>query len=182
MGNGSLMRPREIAVLGIMSALVGVMTLVYVPIPATKGIFNLGESMIFFAAFIFGRRIAGLSGAIGAGIIDAILAPHFLPATILIKFTEGYIAGAIFDWLRKRANEQVVRAFAIEIGGGIMIAGYFIYEAFVLPIGLGSSGGMGAAIAELPWNISQAFIGGLIAILLVTGIEKSYPRIAELRE
>lgn len=182
MGNRNLMSPREIAVLGIMSALVAVLTLVYIPIPATKGYFNLGESMIFFAAFIFGRRVAGLSGAIGAGLIDAILAPQFLPATILIKFTEGYIAGIVFDRLRPYANEQFVRVLAIEIGGVIMISGYFSYEAWILPLGLSSSGGLGVAIVELPWNIVQVLIGGLIAILLVTGIEKSYPRIAELRE
>jgi len=181
MGDGRLMSPREIAVLGIMIALVATMTLILIPIPATKGYFNLGEAMIFFAAFIFGRRIAGLSGAIGAGFIDAIAAPQFLPATILIKFAEGYVAGTIADVLRERANEQVVRAFAVEMGGAIMIIGYFIYEAFVLPLGFDTSAGIGVAIIELPWNISQAFIGGLIAMLLVTGIEKSYPRIRDLK-
>ena len=181
MSNGRLMSPREIAVLGIMSALVAAMTLILIPIPATKGFFNLGEAMIFFTAFIFGRRIAGLSGAIGAALIDAIVAPHFLPATLVIKFAEGFIAGTIFDLLKKHANEQVVRAFAIEIGGGLMIIGYFVYEAFVLPLGLDTSAGIGVAIVELPWNIAQAFIGGLIAMMLASGIEKSYPRISDFK-
>jgi len=184
MHDSELMSPREIAVLGVMIALVAAMTLIIVPIPATRGYFNLGETMIFFAAFVFGRKIAGLSGAIGAGLIDAIVAPYFLPATLIIKFSEGFVAGTIADALKKYGNLQAVRAFAVEIGGSIMIIGYFLYEAFILPIGItdgGGGGGLGAALIELPWNISQVLIGGLIAILLTTGIEKAYPRIADLR-
>jgi len=181
MHDSELMSPREIAVLGVMIALVAAMTLIIVPIPATRGYFNLGETMIFFTAFVFGRKIAGLSGAIGAGLIDAIVAPYFLPATLIIKFLEGFVAGTIADALKKYGNLQAVRAFAVEIGGSIMIIGYFLYEAFILPIGITEGGGLGAALIELPWNISQVLIGGLIAILLTTGIEKAYPRIADLR-
>jgi len=170
-----------VAILGIMIALVATMTMIWVPIPATKGYFNIGEAMIFFAAFLFGRRVAAISGAIGAGIIDAIAAPQFLPATLVIKFLEGYIAGTIVMSLRDHASDWSVKTLACSLGGLVMIVGYFVYEAFVLPLGLDTTAGMGPAIIELPWNILQVLLGGLIAILLTEGIEKSYPRIRDFR-
>lgn len=181
MSDGKLMSPREVAILGITIALVAVMTMIFIPIPATKGYFNLGEVMIFFAAFIFGRKVASLGGAIGAGIIDAIYAPHFLPATIIIKFLEGFIAGTIANRLKKSEKEWLMRGLAVCVGGSVMIISYFVYEAFVLPLGLSANAGLGVAIIELPWNITQVFMGGLIAILLAEGIEKSYPRIKDMK-
>jgi hypothetical protein len=57
----------------------------------------------------------------------------------------------------------------------------------VLPLGLFPEadivyyGGIGPAIAELPFNILQAVLCGFIAVLLAEGIERSYPQIANLR-
>ncbi|MDH4123156.1 MAG: ECF transporter S component [Thermoplasmata archaeon] len=175
------MTPKAVAIYGVMIALVATMTLVLVPIPATRGYFNLGEAMIFFAAFVFGRKVAGVAGAVGAGIIDLIFAPHFLPATIVIKFLEGYVAGTIAIGMRQVSNVWAVRTVACSLAGMIMIAGYFAYEVFVLPLGLSDTGGLGPALVELPFNIFQVLLGGLIAILLAEGIELSYPRIQDFR-
>lgn len=177
-----LMSPKSVVLYGIMIALVAVMTLIYVPIPSTKGIFNLGEAMIFTAAFLFGRKVAAIAGAVGAGIVDLLVAPIFFPGTFIIKFCEGFVAGTIVKSLKDSRNVLAARGLAIGIGGLIMIIGYFCYEAFILPLGLSTTGGLGVAITELPWNICQVLIGGLIAMLLAEGIERSYPRISNFRQ
>lgn len=58
----------------------------------------------------------------------------------------------------------------------------------VLPIGLfpdtpiASYGGLGNALAELPFNVLQVALCGVIAVLLAEGIERSYPQIANLKD
>jgi len=176
-----MMSPKSVVLYGILIALVAALTLIYVPIPSTKGYFNLGEVMIFFAAFVFGGKVAGIAGAFGAGIVDLIVAPHFFPGTFVIKFCEGFVAGTIASSLSNASNIWAVRTLAVGIGGTIMIAGYFCYEAFILPLGLSATGGIPVAITEVPWNIFQVLIGGLTAILLAEGVERSYPRISDFK-
>jgi hypothetical protein len=58
----------------------------------------------------------------------------------------------------------------------------------VLPLGLFPEadivyyGGIGPAMAELPFNVLQVALCGIIAVLLTEGIERSYPQIANLRD
>ncbi len=62
--------------------------------PATGGYFNLGEAVIYIAAFLTSPLVAGLAGGIGASLADLSTGYGiFAPATLVIKFTEGYVAG-----------------------------------------------------------------------------------------
>jgi uncharacterized membrane protein len=181
MSNRKPMSPKNVALLGISIALVAALTTMLVPIPATKGYFNLGEVVIFFLAFIFGWKEAAIAGAIGASIVDLAVAPIFMPATLVAKFLEGSAAGLISSSLREAAKTTWVRTLAIGVGGSLMIATYFLYEWLILPLGLSESGGLGNALAELPFNVFQALLCGIIAILLAEGITRSYPQIANLK-
>ncbi|HUW42968.1 MAG TPA: ECF transporter S component [Thermoplasmata archaeon] len=180
MSNRKPMRPKNVALLGISIALVAAMTTMLVPIPATKGYFNLGEVVIFFLAFMFGWKEAAIAGAIGAGIIDLAVAPVFMPATLVAKFLEGATAGLVVSSLKGVVNVTWVRTLAVGVGGSLMITTYFLYEWFILPLGLSESGGLGNALAELPFNILQVLLCGSIAMLLAVGITRSYPQIANL--
>lgn len=185
--SSNLIASKTIALYGITIALVASLTAITIPITATMGIFNLGETMIFFAAFMFGRRIAAISGVIGACMIDLILAPHFIPATIVAKAVEGFVAGTIAIYAMNYGSHWSSRTIAFTAGGSLMIVTYFCYVAFVLPLGLypeeiTSSGGLGNALFELPWNILQVLIGGTLAVLLAEGTERAYPRVTNLRE
>jgi len=177
-----LMRPEKVALYGVMIALVAAMTAIYVPIPATRGYFNLGEIVIFFAAFMFGSRTAVIAGVIGASIIDAIFAPHFIPATIVAKGLEAFMAGSIALAFIRASNQPIIRTWAFGVGGSLMIMTYFFYEWFILPLGLSDSGGLGAAVTEFPFNVAQVLIGGTVAIILAEAIQRAYPRIENLRD
>lgn len=181
MSNDKPMSPKKVAIYGISIALVAALTAIFVPIPATKGYFNLGEIVIFTVAFLFGRKEAAIAGALGAALIDLILAPQFIPATLVAKSLEGFTAGTIVMVLKGASSSPWVRTLAYGIGGTLMVATYFIYEWLILPLGLSTSGGLGSALAELPFNILQVIICGTVALMLAEGIERSYPQIANLR-
>ncbi len=62
--------------------------------PATGGYFNLGEAVIYIAAILHGPLVAGIAGGVGASLADLSTGYSiFAPATLVIKFTEGYVAG-----------------------------------------------------------------------------------------
>jgi len=56
--------------------------------------------------------------------------------------------------------------FSILVGGLEMVAGYFLYEQFLLGV---------AAIVEVPVNVGQMAVGLLVAIPLVRALWRSMP-------
>jgi uncharacterized membrane protein len=176
------MDPKKVAIY-----LVAALTYIGFPITPTRGYFNFGEVAIFFIAFLIGWKEAAIAGAVGATLIDLILAPFFAPATLVAKAAEGALAGLIVVMLINSTRKTEVRTVAFAAGGCLMIATYFLYEWLVLPLGIFSADvsfyrGIGPALAELPFNIVQAAVGGGIALALAIGIERSYPRISNLRD
>ena len=57
-------------------------------------------------------------------------------------------------------------ALAVLAGGSEMVLGYFLYESFVLQLGVVSASG------EVPFNITQAVVGLLVAVPLVRSIRR----------
>ena len=74
----------------IFAALVAAVTLtIAIPIPATSGYFNFGETLIYVAALLFGPFVGAIAGA-GASLADLLLGYGiFAPGTLVIKGVEG---------------------------------------------------------------------------------------------
>lgn len=141
---------------GVLMALTVVMTMViHIPSPAQTGYINLGDMVIFIAAFFFGKKAGFLVGGIGSAIADLLLGYSvFAPVTLIAKGLEGFIAGAIFETdLGKRHP-----IFPSSIGGLIMALGYFIAEIFMF--------GFNASLINLPANIVQGLFGAVAASML----------------
>ncbi len=204
------MKSREIALTGLMAALTLVVTRSFIiPIPQTKGFFNVGETAVYMAALLFGPRVGGLAGGIGSALADLSLGyASFAPFTLVIKGVEGYVVGllgrraqagvvglvaailglligfwalTVTSWLVRTAAVTVLLAAAVAIilmsrserarrtgsrlaamiaGGLLMVAGYFITQAFILRLGVP------AALVEVPYNIVQmttGIVAGLVA-------------------
>ncbi len=149
----------KIAAAAIFAALVAAVTLLFViPIPATSGYFNLGETLIYVAALLFGPLVGAVAGA-GASIADALVAAQYAPGTFAIKGIEGFLVGFLTKKLNQKIKSLTICAtIAIIIGGFEMVAGYFLYETLALgyPTAL--------AAAEVPFNIVQMLIGLIIAV------------------
>jgi uncharacterized membrane protein len=160
------MSTRQIALVALLIALVAAATLaVRIPVPATQGYINLGDSMVYVAALLFGPLTGMLAGGVGSALADLIGGyAQFAPYTLLIKGLEGLVVG----WLARRLAGHLASAVdllgavvAVVVGGSLMVAGYFAAEAFVM--GLGPA----AAAGEVPGNIFQV-VGGLVAALPVS--------------
>lgn len=150
----------------IMAALVCVATLAFrIPNPM-GGYFNIGDVMVFVSALTFGPMVGGIAGGIGSSLADLIGFPVFAFPTLIIKGMEGLLAGLITD------RKSIFRdALAVTVAGVEMIAGYLITEIYLW--------GMEAALLEVPTNIGQVVIGGLLGIPVSLILRKRLPQIVK---
>ena len=158
----------KIAAAAIFAALVAAATLLFViPIPATSGYFNLGETLIYIAALLFGPFVGAIAGA-GATIADALVAAQYAPGTFTIKAIEGFLVGFLYKKLVQKTKSITLSAtIAIVVGGFEMVLGYFLYETLIL--------GSTLAILEVPFNIVQMLIGLIIAVPVMHAILRVFP-------
>ncbi len=87
------------ATTGLFTALVAVVTMSFsVYVPATRGFFNIGDSMVFLTALLFGPISGAFAGGVGSAIADLLLGySYYAPATLVIKGFEGFIVGVLYN-------------------------------------------------------------------------------------
>jgi uncharacterized membrane protein len=156
----------QISLIAMMAAVTAAATfLIRIPNPM-GGYFNLGDVAVFAVALAFNPLVGGLAGGIGSAIADLIGFPIFAIPTLIIKGLEGLLASVISN--KKSAFRDLL---AVVVAGSEMVVGYFVVEYFVLQWGLGG------ALAEIPGNIVQVLVGGLIGIPLGYVVRRSLPEI-----
>lgn len=101
-------QPFKLAITAAFTALVCIVTVVFsIYVPATAGFFNVGESMVFLAALLFGPFVGAFSGGVGAMLADLLLNyPHYAPATLFVKACEGAVVGML-----KKRNPRFMSKF-----------------------------------------------------------------------
>jgi len=123
----SRMRPaRTVAVLGIFTALTTAATmLLSVSIPATKGYFNIGETMVYTSALLFGPFIGAFTGGVGSMLADLFLGyAIYAPATLAVKGLEGFLVGFL-GTKRPFKSSSAWRAFSLISGAALaLVVGY----------------------------------------------------------
>ncbi|MDW8036263.1 MAG: ECF transporter S component [Candidatus Korarchaeum sp.] len=149
-----------VATTGLMTALTTVATMVIqVPIPATKGYINLGDTMVMLSGSLFGSLVGSVAGGLGSALADLLSGyAHWAPFTLVIKCAEGYIAGLSKD------KKGIFKVLILIIAGVEMVLGYFLVEVWLY--------GLGGALAELPGNSFQAASGTLLAYILTSVIRR----------
>jgi uncharacterized membrane protein len=156
----------QISLIAMMAAVTAAATfLIRIPNPM-GGYFNLGDVAVFAVALAFNPLVGGLAGGIGSAIADLIGFPIFAVPTLIIKGLEGLLASVISN--KKSAFRDLL---AVVVAGSVMVVGYFVVEYFVLQWGLGG------ALAEIPGNIVQVLVGGLIGIPLGYVVRRNLPEI-----
>ena len=152
------------SLIAVMSALVTVGTLIVrIPNPM-GGYFNVGDVMIFVAALTFNPLIGSVAGGLGSAIADVIGFPIFAVPTLIIKGFEGLLASLITD--KKNVYRDI---FAVVVAGIEMVTGYFLIEFYLW--------GLGGALAEVPANIAQIAIGGLVGIPIALVLRRRFPEL-----
>ena len=141
-------------------------TVVRIPIPATGGYFNLGDTFVMVAALLYGPWVGALVGLIGPAAADAVGFPQFILATGIIKFCEGGMVGLLAG--NPSRHTRYRPAPALAVGVVVLVGGYFVFEAFVYPLlakGIPFFGvtDLKAALAEILPNLLQGIISAVIA-------------------
>jgi len=147
-----------------------------IPIPATSGYFNIGETAIYLAALLFGPFVGAFAGGIGAALSDVYLGfAHFAPGTLIIKGAQGAAVGLLNIKLKNHIQNTPLRAcISGVLGGFVMVLGYFLYEnllAVFIP-GLEIY-----ALVEIPINIAQMLVGLLIAVPIMHAVQRVFPQL-----
>ena len=149
-------KTKSLVTYGVFIALTTVMTMIIqIPAPASVGYLNLGDMVIFLAAFIFGKKGGFLVGGLGSALADILLGwGVYAPITFVAKGLEGLVAATLFEttWGRKR---PIIPA---AIGGVVMAAGYYGAEIFMY--------GAKAALVNFPANVMQGLFGAVAAAIL----------------
>jgi uncharacterized membrane protein len=138
------MSPFDLAVTAVFTALVCVVTMAFsIYVPATEGFFNVGESMVFLSALLFGPFVGAFAGGVGSALADLILGfPHYAPATLIIKACEGAIVGTLKKRNLQLSSKLHWKLFTIILGiaAGLLFGlAWIIIGKIEVTIGLGSA-------------------------------------------
>lgn len=164
----------RISVAAVFTALVAASTMVFsIYVPATRGYFNIGETMVYTTALLFGPLIGAAAGGLGSMMADVSLGySQYAPGTLLIKGMEGFIVGylgkKVFSMKagpKWRIGSPIVAIFAAGLVG-IVGATYYVgmSEASIGLPGLG----IATLSLEVPvalWIVLALFIFAVIAWL-----------------
>ena len=159
----------QLITIGIMAvyavlAFVGT-TLIRVPLPATGGYFNLGDTFVYAAALLHGPIVGGAVGLIGPATADAIGYPQFILATAAVKGLEGMMVGTVGYQTKTTTGRVVV---ALILGIIILVGGYYVFEAVIYPylaktVPFYGVTDANAALLEIIPNLLQGLISAVIA-------------------
>ena len=138
--------------------------LVSIPIPATTGYFNVGDIFVILAGLWLGPVAGCVVGVIGPTAADAMGYPQYMLATAVTKGLEGLLVGLIGGGRHASLGRK---GFAAAVGAIVMVAGYFVFQAFIYPalgqfIPLFNFTTLSAALVEAPLNAVQGAIGASV--------------------
>ncbi len=144
----------KIAIGALFSAIVFVCTALFpIPIPSTAGYIHAGDAVIYLAACLLPTAPAVACAVIGAGLADLLLAPVYLPATVIIK------ACLVLVFTCKGEKILVKRnVLAPVICALITILGYAVTDAVIYS-------SFAAGVACIAMNAVQA--GGSLVIFYI---------------
>lgn len=117
----------RLAILVIFTSLVCVSTMVFsIYVPQTRGFFNIGETMVYITALLFGPFIGSFAGGVGSMAADIFLGYwYYAPATLVIKACEGGIVG--FFGLRKPKFSSKIQWKALTLVVGLVAGSLLAY-------------------------------------------------------
>lgn len=167
----------EIIQVGLMAAIVFVATSI-IHFQTFMGVMHAGDSMVFLAAILLGRKKAAIASAIGMALFD--LTHGYLvwaPFTFVIKGVMAYIVGVIAYRADFKGEKFINNLIAFIIAGVFMITAYYIGGAIILSFIQADkqtfSQALLLSLKDVPTNIAQVVVGILIAAPLLEALKKA---------
>jgi len=140
---------------------------IQLPVAATGGYINFGDTIIFASSLVFGPVHGLLAGGLGSATADILSGyGQWAPFTLIVKGLEGLLCGLIFhSILRSRKAGFLPAVISMLVAGAWMVAGYFL-------VGFYLTRSAGAALAEVPGNAIQATVSVILAAALYQPLAK----------
>jgi uncharacterized membrane protein len=158
---------RELTLTALFIALVAVATMaINIPMVATQGYINVGDTLIFVAALLGGPKVGLLAGGIGSAMADLLLGyGQWAPWTLVVKGVEGLIVGLLAYSVFKQTKAVNFRVIiAMVIAAIWMVVGYYIAGGFIK--------GFEVALTGIPGDLTQGLGSVVLAIPLLLALKK----------
>jgi uncharacterized membrane protein len=157
---------KSLVLTALLTAIVTIMTFINVPLfGAQGGLIHLGYVALFPIAIIYGKQIGMIAGGVGMGLFDILSGwSAWAPGTLIIVGIIGYVVGQ----LTERNKTYPILILAMLIGSLISVAGYFLYNAFIMGFGVES-----ASVSLIGDSLK---VGASLVITLAT-----YPALQQLQ-
>jgi len=163
----------NLAMAAVFAALVCIATIIFrIEVPATSGYFNIGETIIYITALLFGPLVGAFAGGVGSAIADMIGYPVFAPGTLIVKGFEGAIVGFLNKKMFTKTSKFNWRIFTTVLGliVGILLAitGSIYYHGDVnLYLGIPPPPPENPTLTVFVFPEIWYFLGGIVAFLIV---------------
>jgi len=147
-------------------------------VPIFSGYTHLGDSMIFLAAVLLGRKKAFVSASVGMLLADMISGyMMWAPFTFVIKGVMAFIAGTIAYRANKNGDNMANNIFGFIVAGIWMVLAYLVASGFITAYLMSQDvtfvQGIIVSLRDVPANCLEVIVGILLAIPLSKLIKKS---------
>ena len=161
---------KKIVVSALFVALITVAT-TFIRLPLVSfGYVHLGDAFIFLACFVLKPKHSIVVGTLGSALADLCLGYFiYIPATLVIKALVA-LTFALMVYYKSSFLRQIL---AVVISSVIISAGYFVFELCLY--------GFVASVINIPFNLLQGIICGIIAMLLIKSF-KTIPPLKSFRD
>ncbi len=163
-------KTKELVTSGLLISLVFVATKfinIRLPISINGGLIHLGNTMLFLAAIVFGKRKGAIAGAFGMGLFDIVSGwMAWAPFTFIIRGIMGYIIGSMAYAKGRKGESFLWNLMGIVFSGIVMIIGYYITEGILY-------GNWISPMTSVPGNLVQILIGTAIGVPAAAAVKRT---------
>lgn len=151
---------KDLSIAAMFTGVVCVATVILkMDIPATHGFFNVGDSMVYVTALLFGSAVGGIAGGLGSSLADVLLGfPYYAPGTFMVKGVEGLIVGYLGHKVRPKI-ETSVKWEALSIFLGVGLGAIVCYLGLTYYIGIFGN----FVIEKIFWVVVATLLGISVA-------------------
>lgn len=158
---------QNLAIIGLMSALVFVFSNISIPIVGSTRI-HFGNIMCLLSGVLFGPLVGGLASGMGSMIFD-LTNPKYAPEfwiTFMTKFFIGFMAGIVYKYAFKKLSNTLRIVFSC-LSGSILYIILYITKNAIQYYFVNGVAGTALIIAIIPEIITSIINGGIAVIACV---------------
>ena len=168
----------QLSLAGLLTGLILTSTIMFrIPMPFTNGYVHLGDTMIFLAVLVLGKKYGCLAAGIGSALADLLAGyTHYVPWTFAIKALMALMIGIALEHFAKNssfsnhsAKARLLEAVALIPAGLEMIVGYYVAASIM-------RGNWVTPLLSVPGNIAQYIVGAAVAAILAAALQQTSAR------